>query len=440
MDSGQLDFYEHNTLCTNTCRSTKFDLLINNTRFPPDGTGTSSQAQLVLGNGSTAGEDRAETLSAKMDWITSSLEAAEKKETSEISEDTLNFWKGIADVGLLGEVVTNISTELQELLNGVKQRREPAALQDTDSCLVEVAVLSNLAQVFGLLDSVKRIVETRRQQTDPSQEQVLCTLSNLEVQLEDQRKQQQVRALLSCPQPAAKTKTPPKRPPKRPRLQRPASTSATLLSSSITQQQTLQPQQFTVLSPISLTSMGQPFTMAGLSSSNTVTLLPAGSQLFTRYMLAGDGKTDTITLHPSSGLTLLGTALQDSGQLGTMVSPVELLQLTQQGGGEGMALEGQMVDGAMLVHQEGDVGQEHTVIEINPAPMEQAVGMMELQLSGDSGQDAMMMQTGMEETQCQMQEVQTGGVEGLQLDASGQLSGVQIVVIEDNTQEEHTHK
>ncbi|KAI9548623.1 hypothetical protein NQZ68_007490 [Dissostichus eleginoides] len=438
MDSGQLDFYEHNTLCTNTCRSTKFDLLINNTRFPP--TVQAPPLRLVLGNGSTAGEDRAETLSAKMDWITSSLEAAEKKETSEISEDTLNFWKGIADVGLLGEVVTNISTELQELLNGVKQRREPAALQDTDSCLVEVAVLSNLAQVFGLLDSVKRIVETRRQQTDPSQEQVLCTLSNLEVQLEDQRKQQQVRALLSCPQPAAKTKNPPKRPPKRPRLQRPASTSATLLSSPITQQQTLQPQQFTVLSPISLTSMGQPFTMAGLSSSNTVTLLPAGSQLFTRYMLAGDGKTDTITLHPSSGLTLLGTALQDSGQLGTMVSPVELLQLTQQGGGEGMALEGQMVDGAMLVHQEGEVGQEHTVIEINPAPMEQAVGVMELQLSGDSGQDAMMMQTGMEETQCQMQEVQTGGVEGLQLDASGQLSGVQIVVIEDNTQEEHKDK
>lgn len=47
------------------------------------------------------------------------------------TEDTLNFWKGIADVGLLGEVVTNISTELLELLNGVQQRREPAALQDT---------------------------------------------------------------------------------------------------------------------------------------------------------------------------------------------------------------------------------------------------------------------------------------------------------------------
>lgn len=49
MDSGQLDFYQHSTLCTNTCRSTKFDLLINNARFPPDGTGlttpTSSQGE-----------------------------------------------------------------------------------------------------------------------------------------------------------------------------------------------------------------------------------------------------------------------------------------------------------------------------------------------------------------------------------------------------------
>lgn len=49
MDSGQLDFYQHSTLCTNTCRSTKFDLLINNTRFPPDGsaltTPTSSQGE-----------------------------------------------------------------------------------------------------------------------------------------------------------------------------------------------------------------------------------------------------------------------------------------------------------------------------------------------------------------------------------------------------------
>uniref|UniRef100_A0A3P8SDS4 Glucocorticoid modulatory element binding protein 1 n=1 Tax=Amphiprion percula TaxID=161767 RepID=A0A3P8SDS4_AMPPE len=460
MDSGQLDFYQHSTLCTNTCRSTKFDLLINNTRFPPDGSGLttpiSSQAQVVLGNGGAVGEDRAEILSGKSDWSSSSLESADKKGSNEISEDTLNFWKGIADVGLLGEVVTNINTELLELLNGVQQRREAGALQDT-----EVAVLSNLAQVFGLLDSVKRILEKTKQQTDPNQEQILSTLTNLELQLEEQRKQQQVRALLSCPQPA-KNKTPTKRQTKRPRLQRPASTT-TLLTSPINQQAALQPQQFTVLSPISLSSVGQPFTVAGLpiaslaQSSNTVTLLPAGSQLFTRYMVAGDGKADTITLHPSSGLTLVGTTtVQDSSQLGTMVSPLELVHLSQQAGGtEVVPIEGQVVDGTMLVQQEvmqGEVegSQEHTVIEINPAPVEQAVGVMELQLTGESGRDGatMVVQSGMEvtmaaeaeETQCQIQEAQTEGVEGLQLDASGQLSGVQIVVIEENTQEEHKLK
>lgn len=132
MDSGQLDFYQHNTLCTNTCRSTKFDLLINNTKFPPDGTGlsspTSSQGQSILGNGGT-GEVTTEGLSSKLEWTSGAGEASEK--SSEISEDTLNFWKGIADVGLLGEVVSNINTELLALLNGVQQRSEPGVLQDT---------------------------------------------------------------------------------------------------------------------------------------------------------------------------------------------------------------------------------------------------------------------------------------------------------------------
>lgn len=436
MDSGQLDFYQHNTLCTNTCRSTKFDLLINNTKFPPDGTGltspTSSQGQSLLGNGSGA-DVQTEGLSSKMDWSSGSADASEK--SSEISEDTLNFWKGIADVGLLGEVVTNINTELLALLNGVQQRNDPGVLQDT-----EVAVLSNLAQVFGLLDSVKSILERRREQTDPSHEDELRLLSNLEVQLEEQKKQQQVRALLSYPQPA-KNKTPTRRPTKRPRLTRPASTT-TLPSASAA----LQPQQFTVLSPISLTSVGQPLAVAGLpiatlaQSPSTVTLLPAGSQFFTRFMVSGDAKTDTITLHPSSSLTL------DSSQLGAMVNPVELVHLSQQGGAtevlplegqvlegqvlegqvlEGQVLEGQVLEGQVLVQQDSEVqtvSQEHTVIEINSATRPAAEQVMELQLTTaeDHAHEG-------EEPQCQTASEVTAG---LQLDASGQLPGVQIVVLE----------
>lgn len=47
-----------------------------------------------------------------------------------------------------------------------------------DSCLPEVAVLSNLAKVFGLLDSVKKALERRKQLTDSSQQQIFSTLSS----------------------------------------------------------------------------------------------------------------------------------------------------------------------------------------------------------------------------------------------------------------------
>lgn len=47
-----------------------------------------------------------------------------------LAEDTLTFWKGIADVGLLGEVVSNISSELLRMLSGLQQQ-ETAVLQDT---------------------------------------------------------------------------------------------------------------------------------------------------------------------------------------------------------------------------------------------------------------------------------------------------------------------
>lgn len=263
-----------------------------------------------------------------------------------------------------------------------------------------------------------------------------CGVAGLELQLEEQRKQQEMRALLSCPQ-ANKSKSSGKRPPKRPRLQRPSSTTATILASPMTQPTAaLQPQQFTVLSPISLSSLGQPFTVASLAQSpSTLTLLPAGSQLFTRYMVASpDGKTDTIALHPSSGLTLVGgaatTTVQDpNSQLGTVMSPLELVQLSQQG-----ATVGEVVDGAVLVHGEVDGGgHEHTVIEINPPPMEQQQAVMELQLAPGQEVREGTMVVGAEQpaAQCHLQGAHAEEVQGLHLNANSQVSHVQIVVIGD---------
>ncbi|XP_028820666.1 glucocorticoid modulatory element-binding protein 1 isoform X2 [Denticeps clupeoides] len=478
MDSGQLDFYEHTTLCTNTCRSTKFDLLISNTRLPPDcsllttpssitgeagllqprgqrSSGFSLNLAVILGVGNGGqigiGDEKSDDAAGSVEWNNGIVESTEKKEVLEISEDALNFWNGIADVGLMGEVVSNIRTELLEMLRGVQLRSDQAALQDT-----EVAVLSNLAQVFGLLDSIKRILNDRRQQTDPTEEQVIKMLATLEQQLDEQKKQQ-AQNWLALNNMMLQSTPPAKRPPKRPRLQRPAST--TVLGSSVAPPISLQPQQFTVISPITLSSVGQPFTVAGLplatlaQPSNTVTLhtLPGGSQIFTRYATpAADGKGDTITLHPGSGLTLVGTAVQDSRQLGAVVSPMELVQLSQGGGAEqGMAVPS---EDTVLVQEE----ESHTtVIEIDPAPEERhAVGVVELQLEEGTATEevteqmdaTVMMQDqlveeGHEAVQLELQteseEVEAQGTgqqveAALQLDGHRHLEGLQIMVIEEN--------
>lgn len=270
-----------------------------------------------------------------------------------------------------------------------------------------------------------------------------CLCLALEHQIEEQKRLQslswlsQSQALSSVAFPS----TPPaKRPPKRPRLQRPAST--TVLGTSVAQPLALQPQQFTVLSPITLSSIGQSFAVAGLAQpSNTLTLhaLPPGSQLFTRISTAPDGKTEAVALHPASGLTLLGTAaVQDHGQLGTVVSPVELLQLTQK---RSVAQDGQVVagtvvmqEGVVRVLQEDENQANATLIEIDPSDGDHGVSVMELQLDGSAA--------GGEEEECGAtvvqgdEEVVRGEVEEeIQLEANGQFHNLPVVVVEEETQD-----
>lgn len=258
----------------------------------------------------------------------------------------------------------------------------------------------------------------------------------MEQQVEEQKQQQslswlsQSQALSSLVLPS----TPPaKRAPKRPRLQRPAST--TVLSTSIAQPFTLQPQQFTVLSPITLSSIGQSFAVAGLNqASNTVTLhaLPAGSQLFTRIAAGSDGKTDAIAIHPASGLTLLGaTAVPDHGQL---VSPVELVQFTQKTT-SGVAQDGQVVAGTVVMQESvvsvvrEDENQDNTtLIEIDPATADHSVSVMELQLEGEEAEGGATVVEGGEEV------VQGETEEEIQLEANDQFHNLPVVVVEEETQ------
>ncbi|XP_053432185.1 glucocorticoid modulatory element-binding protein 1 isoform X2 [Nycticebus coucang] len=369
MDSGQIDFYQHDKVCSNTCRSTKFDLLISSARAPVPGQQTSVVQTPTSADGSITqiaiSEESMEE--AGLEWnsaltaaVTMATEEGVKKDSEEISEDTLMFWKGIADVGLMEEVVCNIQKEIDELLRGVQQRLIQAPFQVTDA-----AVLNNVAHTFGLMDTIKKVLDNRRNQVEQGEEQFLYTLTDLERQLEEQKKQaqdhrqksQMVQNVVLMP-----VSTP--KPPKRPRLQRPAST--TVLSPSPPVQQP----QFTVISPITITPVGQSFSMGNIpvatlsqgSSPVTVHTLPSGPQLFRYATVVSSAKSsspDTVTIHPSSSLALLSsTAMQDGSTLGnmaTMVSPVELV-----------AMESGLTSAIQAVESTSEDGQ--TIIEIDPAP------------------------------------------------------------------------
>uniref|UniRef100_H9GGZ7 Glucocorticoid modulatory element binding protein 1 n=1 Tax=Anolis carolinensis TaxID=28377 RepID=H9GGZ7_ANOCA len=181
MDSGQIDFYQHDKVCTNTCRSTKFDLLISSARAPVPGqqslvqTPTSAEGSITqISVSEESMEEGIEWNSALTAAVTMATDEGTKKDPDEISEDTLMFWKGIADVGLMEEVVCNIQKEIEEVLRGVQQRLGQSSFQITDA-----AVLNNVAHTFGLMDTVKRVLDNRKSQTDQGEEQFLFTLAGM---------------------------------------------------------------------------------------------------------------------------------------------------------------------------------------------------------------------------------------------------------------------
>ncbi|XP_006862274.1 PREDICTED: glucocorticoid modulatory element-binding protein 1 isoform X1 [Chrysochloris asiatica] len=414
MDSGQIDFYQHDKVCSNTCRSTKFDLLISSARAPVPGQQTSVVQTPTSADGSITqiaiSEESMEE--AGLEWnsaltaaVTMATEEGMKKDSEEISEDTLMFWKGIADVGLMEEVVCNIQKEIEELLRGVQQRLIQAPFQVTDA-----AVLNNVAHTFGLMDTVKKVLDNRRNQIEQGEEQFLYTLTDLERQLEEQKKQAQDHRLKSqTVQNVVLMPVSTPKPPKRPRLQRPAST--TVLSPSPPVQQP----QFTVISPITITPVGQSFSMGNIpvatlsqgSSPVTVHTLPSGPQLFRYATVVSSAKTsspDTVTIHPSSSLALLSsTAMQDGGTLGnmaTMVSPVELV-----------AMESGLTSAIQAVESTAEDGQ--TIIEIDPAPDPEA---------DDTEGKAVIL-----ETELRTEEKVVAEME----DHQHQVHNVEIVVLED---------
>ncbi|KAL2084961.1 hypothetical protein ACEWY4_020479 [Coilia grayii] len=325
MDSGQIDFYQHDSVCTNSCRSTKFDLLINSTRLPSTASMPTPPSPLPGGGGQMLlMEEKSEDSSgpimeARASHMTfpvqSEANGEVKREVEDSTDESLSFWQGLSELGLVGEVVSSIRTELLALLRGVEQRGEQALLHHTDA-----AVLSTLTQMFGLLDSVRQVLDLQRSRTAHSEQQLHNRLDVLECQLDNQKRQPlDWRTHPSSPFPiivhTPLEATPFSRHPhsKRPRLHRSSSYSATSSSCSSSAAATSSGSPFTVLSPITFSPVGPSLSVPGLPIS-TLAQLPTGSQLFPLHSAAppgayrGKAEAMGLGISPASGLSLPGAA------------------------------------------------------------------------------------------------------------------------------------
>ncbi|KAF3859968.1 hypothetical protein F7725_000223 [Dissostichus mawsoni] len=161
MDSGELDFYQHSKVCSNTCRSTKIDLVGAKVSISTD-----QSADLVPAPPSSADLNGAavsfpEAMEETSEWVTA------------IGEDSVTFWRSVKDAGLMEEVVEDFQKELQEVLKGLQERvcDPPAAVQN-----------------FGMLDLVKKVLASHKSQMDRYREQYTRSLAALEQQCDEHRK------------------------------------------------------------------------------------------------------------------------------------------------------------------------------------------------------------------------------------------------------------
>ncbi|XP_077192066.1 glucocorticoid modulatory element-binding protein 2 isoform X1 [Paroedura picta] len=366
MDSGELDFYEHTKVCSNTCRSTKIDL--TGARVSLTSQTSTEYIPLTPASADVNGSPATitiETCEDSNDWTTS------------IGDDTFAFWRGLKEAGLLEEVMQEFHLELMETMKGLQQRVRDPPLQLSDAVL-----LNNTVQNFGMLDLVKKVLASHKCQMDRSREQYTRDLAALEQQCDEHRKRakelkhksQHLNNVLMTLTPVSISS-----PQKRPRL-----TRATSGPPAITSQVLTQPAQIT-LAP------GMPITqLANLPLGKVVSALPAStlgkttaqvtsanspvSPLLGGYTVlasAGSAFPNAVEIHPdASNLTVLSTAaIQDGSTVLKVVSPFQLLTLpglgtalqnvaqVGPGGSTIVTVPSSVVEGAAAT-------EEHTTIEV----------------------------------------------------------------------------
>lgn len=169
MDSGELEFYQHAKVCSNTCRSTKID--------PAASKGSAGSQQsaedialtpsAAISNGQSVSSD-AEDCS---EWVTA------------IGEDSVVFWCGVKQAGLLDEVLDDFREKLEDMLKSMQERvSQPLLL------LNDVILLNDIVQNFGMLDLMKKVLAGHNGQMEQCRDQYNQSLAALEQQRDEHRR------------------------------------------------------------------------------------------------------------------------------------------------------------------------------------------------------------------------------------------------------------
>uniref|UniRef100_A0A8B9S310 Glucocorticoid modulatory element binding protein 2 n=1 Tax=Apteryx owenii TaxID=8824 RepID=A0A8B9S310_APTOW len=324
MDSGELDFYQHAKVCSNTCRSTKIDL--TGARVSLTSQTSTEYIPLTPASADVNGSPATitiETCEDASDWTTS------------VGDDAFAFWRGLKDAGVLEEVIHEFHQELVDTIKGLQERAQDPPLQLSDAVL-----LNNIVQNFGMLDLVKKVLASHKCQMDRSREQYTRDLAALEQQCDEHRKRakelkhksQHLNNVLMTLTPVS-VPTP---------LKRPRLTRATSGPAAITSQVLSQPAQIAVAPgmpvsqlanlPLSKVVSALPTSVLAKSPSQPPAVSSPASPLLGGYTVlasAGSSFPNAVEIHPdASNLTVLSTAaIQDGSTVVKVVSPFQLLTL-----------------------------------------------------------------------------------------------------------------
>nr|XP_008535503.1 PREDICTED: glucocorticoid modulatory element-binding protein 2 isoform X1 [Equus przewalskii] len=324
MDSGELDFYQHDKVCSNTCRSTKIDL--SGARVSLSSPTSAEYIPLTPATADVNGSPATitiETCEDPSDWTTA------------IGDDTFAFWRGLKDAGLLDEVIQEFHQELVETMKGLQQRVQDPPLQLRDAVL-----LNNIVQNFGMLDLVKKVLASHKCQMDRSREQYARDLAALEQQCDEHRRRaKELKHKSQHLSNVLMTLTPVSLPPpvKRPRLARATSGPAAIASQVLAQSAQIALAPGVPVSQLTSVPLGKvvstlPSPLLGKGSPQAAPASSPASPLLGGYtVLASSGTTfpSAVEIHPdASSLTVLSTAaMQDGSTVVKVVSPLQLLTL-----------------------------------------------------------------------------------------------------------------